>query len=116
MTGAVCALLLLGVPNAGLGASLLFGLVGMAPAGVIMAQAGQAMRPERRALGMGVFFTVYYAIMMAAPPVAGAIFDASGSASGPLLLGMFLFATVVPAGLAFHYFKLAASVPIAKGI
>jgi MFS family permease len=37
MTPAVAALLLPGVPKSGLGASLLFGLVGMAPAGVVMA-------------------------------------------------------------------------------
>ena len=105
MTGAVAALVLLSVPRAGLGASLLFGLVGMAPAGVIMALAGEAMRPEQRAFGMGVFFTAYYAINLAAPPVAGAILDATGSASGPLLFGMALFATVVPATLAFRHFK-----------
>jgi predicted MFS family arabinose efflux permease len=35
--------------------SLLFGLVGAAPAGVIMALTGEAMAPQRRAFGMGVF-------------------------------------------------------------
>lgn len=68
MTGAVLSLWLLGVPGASLGASLLFGLVGMAPAGVIIALAGLALRPQVRAFGMGVFFTLYYAIMMTAPP------------------------------------------------
>ncbi len=116
MTGAVAALLLLDVPRAGFAASLLFGLVGMAPAGVIMALAGQAMRPEKRAFGMGVFFTVYYAIMMAAPPLAGAIFDASGSATAPLFLGMALFAAVAPAAVAFHYFQSAAPTPTVKEI
>lgn len=38
---------------AGLTASLLFGLVGRASAGVIMALAGQAVAPERRAFCMG---------------------------------------------------------------
>jgi len=54
MTPAVISLLLLGVPGAGLEASLLLGLVGMAPAGVIMALVADAMRPEQRAIGMGV--------------------------------------------------------------
>ena len=45
MGGAIVSLLLLGLPGAGLGASLLFGLIGMAPAGVIMAMSGQALRP-----------------------------------------------------------------------
>jgi hypothetical protein len=44
MSGAAVALVLLTVDGAGMGASILFGLVGMAPAGVIMALAGEAMR------------------------------------------------------------------------
>lgn len=64
MAGASVSLLPLSLPGAGVGASLLFGLIGMAPAGVIMAMAGQAMRLQVRAFGMGIFFTVYYAIML----------------------------------------------------
>lgn len=107
MGGAVAALLLLGLPGASLGASLLFGLVGMAPAGVIMAMAGQALRPQVRAFGMGIFFTVYYAIMLVTPPTAGAILDATGNAQGPIWLAITLFALVVPFALAFEYFKTA---------
>jgi hypothetical protein len=33
----------------------MFGLLGMAPAGVIMALTTQAMKPENRAVGMGLF-------------------------------------------------------------
>jgi predicted MFS family arabinose efflux permease len=102
MTGAVIALWLLGRPGAGLAASLIFGLVGMAPAGVIMALAGLALRPEVRAFGMGVFFTIYYAIMLATPPAAGAILDETGRPGDPLLLAMVLFASVVPFALAFR--------------
>lgn len=105
MTGAVVALGVLTLPGAGLAASLLFGLVGMAPAGVIMALAGQALRPERRAFGMGIFFTVYFAIMMATPPMAGALFDATGSAGAPLIFAMILFASVVPVTLAYRAFR-----------
>lgn len=114
MTSAIASLLLLGVPRAGLAASLLFGLLGMAPAGVIMAMAGEAMRPEQRAFGMGVFFTVYYAIMMAAPPIAGAVLDATGNASASVVFGMILFATVVPAAFAFRQFKSGEAVPSVK--
>ena len=107
MGGAIAALLLLGLPGAGIGASILFGLIGMAPAGVIMAMAGQAMRPQVRAFGMGMFFTVYYAIMWITPPVAGAILDATGNPQGPLWLAMILFAVVVPLGIAFQFSKCA---------
>ena len=103
--GAVAALLLLGRQDAGIAASILFGLVGMAPAGVIMALAGEAVRPERRALGMGVFFTIYYAVMAASPPVAGWIYDLSGNAFHPIVFAMALFAAVVPAALLFARIK-----------
>ncbi len=55
------------VLGAGLGASLLFGLIGMAPAGVIIAMSEQALRPQVRAFGMGIFFTVYYASCWSRP-------------------------------------------------
>ncbi|SFS16423.1 MFS transporter [Yoonia litorea] len=108
MSGAVVALWMLNLPNAGVAASLLFGLVGMAPAGVIISLAGLALRPETRAFGMGVFFTVYYAIMLATPPVAGAILDATGQPKGPILLAMVLFASVVPLALTFTLLKTRA--------
>ncbi|MEM6311735.1 MAG: MFS transporter [Pseudomonadota bacterium] len=116
MAGAVVALLLLSVPGAGLGASLLFGLIGMAPAGVIMAMSGQALRPKVRAFGMGIFFTVYYAIMLITPPLAGAILDATGSTQGPIWLAMALFALVVPLAITFQVFKNQPIVGLEKGV
>ncbi|QGX99062.1 MFS transporter [Roseovarius faecimaris] len=105
MVGAVVALWMLSLPGAGVAASLIFGLVGMAPAGVIMALAGMALRPQVHAFGMGIFFTVYYAFMLATPPVAGAILDATGRPQGSILLAMVLFASVVPCALAFTFIK-----------
>ncbi len=115
MTGAVLALWLLSVPGAGLFASLLFGLVGMAPAGVIMAMSGLALRPQVRAFGMGIFFTIYFAIMIAAPPAAGALLDATGETTGPIWLAMALFALVVPLSLAFQFFKSGPARPERAG-
>jgi MFS family permease len=114
MTGAVIALWLLSIPGAGLAASLLFGLVGMAPAGVIMALASLALRPEVRAFGMGVFFTIYYAIMLSTPPAAGAIQDATGQPQGPIWLAMILFASVVPLAVAFKFVKAGSDMVIQK--
>ena len=116
MAGAVIALVLLNIPQAGLAASLLFGLVGMAPAGVIMALTGEAMRPEQRAFGMGVFFTVFYAIMLVTPPIAGAIFDATGRAGGPIMFGAVLFAGVLTATLAFRHAKSVGPVPAPRQV
>lgn len=101
MAAAVAALALLAVPGAGLGASLLFGLVGMAPAGVIIALSGRAVAPERRAFGMGIFLTIYYAIITAAPPLAGWIFDMTGRPGGALLFAAGLFVLVLPTVLLF---------------
>lgn len=109
MFAAVAALGLLAVEGGGLVASLLFGLIGMAPAGVIMALSGAAMRPERRAFGMGVFFTVYYAVMSAAPPMAGWIYDSTGKSFAPILFGIALFAAVAPVNFLFRASKKRAS-------
>ncbi|AZV78513.1 MFS transporter [Parasedimentitalea marina] len=114
--GAIVSLLLLSEPGAGFGASLLFGLIGMAPAGVIMAMSGQALRPQVRAFGMGIFFTVYYAIMLVTPPAAGAILDATGSAHGSILLAIILFASVIPLAMMFHHFKTAPNVGFEKKV
>jgi predicted MFS family arabinose efflux permease len=105
MAGAVLALMLLSLPGAGLAASLLFGLIGMAPAGVIMALAGQAVAPERRAFGMGMFFTVYYAIMTASPPMAGWLLDRTGAPHSAILFGAALFAIVFPVAVLFRMLK-----------
>lgn len=103
MGAAIAALALIGIPGFGLPSSLLFGLIGMAPAGVIMALTGRMVRPERRAFGMGVFLTFYHAVMMIVPPFAGALFDATGSTAGPIHLGMALFALAVPVSLLFQF-------------
>jgi MFS family permease len=114
MTAAVISLFLLGVPGAGIASSVLFGLVGFAPAGLIMALAGEAMRPEQRAFGMGVFFTVYYAIMLATPTAAGAILDATGQPQGPIWLAMILFACIVPLAIAFKVLKTGSDISLRK--
>jgi MFS family permease len=105
MGGAIVSLLLLSLPGAGLGASVLFGLMGMAPAGVIMAMSGQALRPQVRAFGMGIFFTIYYAIMLITPPIAGVILDTTGSAEGALWLAIILFTSVIPLAIAFQHVR-----------
>ena len=104
MIGAMAALALLAGNGNGLVSSLMFGLIGMAPAGVIMALAGEAMRPDRRAIGMGIFFTGYYAIMAAGPPIAGWIYDTSGNVFDPIILSIVLFGSVI---LANGLFRLA---------
>ena len=54
--------------------SLMFGLLGVAPAGIIMALTGAAMAPQKRAFGMGVFMSVFF------------LADGAGAGAGRLAL------------------------------
>ncbi|WP_375228337.1 MFS transporter [Roseobacter sp. S98] len=87
------------------GAGLFMGLA----AGPIMTMPGQALPLAVRAFGMGVFFTIYYAVMMAAPGIAGGIAEAADNTAmtywlGSLaflicLPGLFIFRKTVPAAV-----------------
>jgi predicted MFS family arabinose efflux permease len=81
--------------------SLVFGLLGAAPAGIIMSLTAQAMAPQRRAFGMGVFYSIYYVMVTAAPPLAGWLYDHTGQPFAALLLAVALF---VATGLGFAAF------------
>lgn len=105
LLGGIAALLLLPMTSMAVGVSLLFGLLGVAPAGIIMALTGEAMRPESRAFGIGIFFTGYYLIMTVAPPLAGWLYDRSGDTFDPILLAVALFAVVAFCNLAFRTVK-----------
>jgi MFS family permease len=99
----VAALLMLRQTAWAVPLSVIFGLAGGAPAGVIMALTGQAMAPQRRAFGMGVFFSVYFLLMSLGPPLAGWLYDASRDSFVSLQFGVLLF---VGAALAFALFGL----------
>ena len=81
--------------------SLAFGLFGAAPAGIVMSLTAQSMAPQRRAFGMGVFFSLYFVIMTIAPPVAGWLFDRTGKPFTAILFAAGLFAAT---GLGFIAF------------
>lgn len=88
--------------------SLIFGLIGAAPAGIIMSLTAQAMAPQRRAFGMGVFLSCYFVVTTASPPLAGWLFDRTGSAYAAIVFAAGLFAA---AGLCF-----AAFGPLKRGL
>ena len=89
--------------------SLVYGLAGGAPAGVIMALTGQAMAPQRRAFGMGVFFSLYFVLLAAAPPLAGWLHDATHDPFVPILFAVLLSAGAVVAFVLFGLLQRGAA-------
>jgi MFS family permease len=63
------------------------GLLTGLPAGPLMSLPARVLRPETRGLGMGIFYTVYYATMMLGPVVAGACAKSAGSAAAAFDFG-----------------------------
>ena len=63
------------------------GLVWGLPAGPIMSLPARVLQPATRAIGMGVFYTVYYAAMMLGPIVGGACAKWAGSAAAAFDFG-----------------------------
>jgi predicted MFS family arabinose efflux permease len=84
--------------------SLIVGLFGVAPAGIIMALTGEAVARERRAFGLGVFSSAYYLTVTPAPAIAGRLFDTTHWAFAAIL---FAIALMVLGGLANFAFRLA---------
>jgi cyanate permease len=73
------------------------------PAGLIMSLPAQALRPQNRSTGMGVFYTWHFAAMAVLPALAGSARDISRSAAAPVL---FAAATMLLAALALIAFRL----------
>ena len=63
------------------------GLVAGQPAGPIMSLPARVLQPATRAIGMGLFFTVYYAAMMLGPVIGGACAKWAGSATAAFDFG-----------------------------
>ena len=105
MAVAVASLLLLRHSEWSVALSLAFGLLGAAPAGIIMALTAQSMAPQRRAFGMGVFLTFYFVLQTAAPPVAGWLFDHSGEPFVAIQLADALFAATAACYIGFGWLK-----------
>ena len=102
MTGATVSLLMLPLVSYAVVISAMFGLVGAAPAGVIMALTGEAMSAERRAFAMGVFLTSFFVLTAPAPAIAGFLYDLSGDPYWPIVFGAGLFAATAGAYAVFR--------------
>lgn len=85
---------------------MIFAAIGIVfgPAGgLIMALPGQVLKKENRAIGMGIFFTVYYVGMGVFPPIAGYARDVTGNPAAPLVLAG---VAILFAALALFGFRL----------
>lgn len=79
---------------------LALGLLFGPPPGIILALPAEVLQPEKRAVGMGIFYTCYYAGMAALMPVAGLTRDLSHLSFAPLLFGgALLFLAIALLGL-----------------
>jgi MFS family permease len=87
------------------------GLVGGLSAGPIMSLPARVLIPEARAVGMGIYFTLFYAIVVAAPIIAGILSTRIGPARAAFDFGAFMLAVCVPAYWAFN--RLAARAMLA---
>jgi len=66
---------------------ILLGIVSGQPAGPVMSLPARVLEPATRAIGMGVFYTLYYAVMMLGPVIAGAAAKWTGSAAAAFDFG-----------------------------
>ncbi|MBS0548859.1 MAG: MFS transporter [Proteobacteria bacterium] len=87
--------------------SLAYGLLGMAPAGLIMALTEGAMAPHKRAFGMGVFFSLYFLLMAPTPGIAGWLYDRTHDPYVPILFAVGLFALTFAAHIAYRICRRA---------
>jgi predicted MFS family arabinose efflux permease len=87
--------------------SLLFGLLGVAPAGIVMALTGAALAPHNRAFGMGVFLTVFFLLTGPAPALAGWLYDRTGDPFVPILAAIAMFGLTI---VSYACFRIAQRV------
>jgi len=85
----VFALLMILLPRTGavILTIVALGLVAGQPAGPIMSLPARVLQPATRAIGMGLFFTVYHAAMMLGPVIGGACAKWAGSAAAAFDFG-----------------------------
>ena len=104
------AMLILFYSDSYISSYFLFGLMGMAPAGVIMALTADAIKPENRAVGMGVFFSVYFLVQAPAPAIAGWLYDQTADAFWPILFAISLFFCTAVANFVFRLVQKRGSI------
>jgi MFS family permease len=85
-------MLLLSHSNKEILAIIALGLLGGLPAGPMLSLPTRVLQPATRAIGMGLFYTLYYATMMLGPIVGGACAKWTGGASAAFDFGAVVLA------------------------
>jgi MFS family permease len=67
--------------------AIALGLVAALPAGPIMSLPARVLAPATRSIGMGIFYTMYYASMMLGPVAGGAVAKWAGNAGAAFDFG-----------------------------
>jgi predicted MFS family arabinose efflux permease len=85
----VSAILIVMLPRSSAVIPIIFaiGMINGLPAGPMLSLPARVLRPETRAIGMGIFYTLYYGTMMLGPVVGGALAKWTGSAAAALDFG-----------------------------
>jgi MFS family permease len=95
--------------NAVIATTVALGLTCGLPAGSIMSLPARVLQPATRAIGIGLFFTVYYAGMMLGPVLAGVCAKWAGSAGAALDFGA--AAVLACPVILWGFDRIAATVP-----
>ena len=71
------------------------------PPGAIMALLPRAVRPEILGTSFGIFYSVYYAVVALAQPLAGFVRDRAGDAASPIIFAALLMGATAITHLVF---------------
>jgi predicted MFS family arabinose efflux permease len=82
---------------------MVFGVFVGPLSGAILSLPSKVLAPRDRAVGFGVFYTCFYALMAAGPLAAGYLQDAWGSPSAALIAGAALLVAAPPLSLVFEF-------------
>jgi MFS family permease len=76
--------------------SAIIGITVGPPAGAIMALPARALGLAHRSVGLGLFYTIHYALSAAGPAIAGYLRDATGGTTTPIIFGALFFLAILP--------------------
>jgi predicted MFS family arabinose efflux permease len=105
------AILMLALPRSGAVISIVIalGLISGLPAGPIMSLPARVLAPATRAIGMGIFYTVYYGAMMLGPVIGGAYAKWTGHAAAAFDFGA--VSTLLCPLMLWGFNRIAAATP-----